>query len=368
MKIAFFHELPTGGARRATNMFASLLKSIHTIDLFTTQVIGNDEKQNYSNTFMFPFRAKVWKGNDWKTRAYKDTAELYALAKLHKQIAQKIDEKRYDIVFTNASQFLETPFILRFLQTPSAFYCHDPHYRMIYEDILGIPEGLNILDNIYERTNRFVRKYLDRQNFAAATYIIANSLFAKDQIKKTYGRESTLCYLGVDHMFFTPDERIKKDIDVLYIGSKQPLDGYKIVHTALSKLNKNIKTVALFGEENWVNDEEIRSLYRRAKMIVCTAYNEPFGLVPIEAMSCGTPVIAINEGGYRETVKDGQTGFLIERNPVILANKISWLLSHPKDAKQFGVQARQVVVQSWTWQKSAKQLENILKSWQPNKF
>jgi len=239
MKIAVFHELPVGGARRATNMFAPLLKHKHDVDLYTTQPLTPDEQKNYSHTFIFPFSAKVWKGHDWKTRLYKDTAELYKLAKLHEKIAQHINEKQYDIAFVQASQFLETPFILQFLSIPSVFYCHDPHYRMIYEEIVQ-PKGLSLVNEIYERTNRFVRKYLDRQNFAEATEIVANSKFAQRQIKKTYGRESSLCYLGVDETFFTPDNSIKKDIDVLYIGSKEPMDGYDLLDKALPLIKNNL--------------------------------------------------------------------------------------------------------------------------------
>ncbi|MDE2026170.1 MAG: glycosyltransferase family 4 protein [Patescibacteria group bacterium] len=360
MKIAVFHELPLGGARGATNIFASLLKQHHTIDLFTTQPLDPGEEHNFSHVLVFPFDARLWKGKDWKTRLYKDTFELYRLARHHEKIAQKINTGGYDVAFVQASQFLETPFILRFLAIPSSFYCHDPHYRMVYESIL-YPKNLDILHDLYERTNRFVRKQLDKQNFAAATQVIANSKFAQKQIEKSYGRESVVGYLGVDDKLFSPNPAVKKDIDVLYIGSKEPLDGYKFLANAVKLMPPKLTVKALFSEDTWIaNPTEMSNLYRRAKLVVCTAYDEPFGLVPLESMASGVPVIAVNEGGYPETVADRKTGFLIPRNTEILAEKITWLLAHPAQLHDLGIQGRKVIVQSWTWKASLANLEKLL--------
>ena len=63
-----------------------------------------------------------------------------------------------------------------------------------------------------------------------------------------------------------------------------------------------------------ITDEELVILYNKAKLVVYTPYMEPFGLVPLEAMSCGTPVVGVNEGGVMETVLNGKTGILVERN------------------------------------------------------
>lgn len=363
MKIAFFHELPQGGARKASNIFSSLLKKNHTIDLFTTLPVEPLEKQNYSHVYISPFVPKEWRGNDWKTRLYKDTLELYKLAIYHKKIAAKINKGKYNVAFVQASQFLETPFLLRFLTIPSAFYCHDPHYRMVYEPML-YPKDLDFLHDVYERTNRFVRKYLDKQNFASATKIIANSKFAQGQILKSYGRKSIVSYLGVNEKVFTPQPSVtNKDIDVLYIGSKEPLDGYDLVKKAVEQMPNKPHVYTLFSEDNWIKSEkEMSALYQRSKLVVCSAYNEPFGMVPLEAMASSVPVIAVNEGGYRETVIDRKTGFLIPRNPKTLAERISWLLSHPALLHDLGVQGRKVIVQSWTWQASTNSLEKILKA------
>ena len=59
----------------------------------------------------------------------------------------------------------------------------------------------------------------------------------------------------------------------------------------------------------WKSNEEIRQLYREATAVLLPG-REDFGMVPVEAQACGTPVVALDEGGARETVVDGQTGVL----------------------------------------------------------
>jgi len=63
---------------------------------------------------------------------------------------------------------------------------------------------------------------------------------------------------------------------------------------------------------HWASQETLDKLYAECKGFITTAHDEDFGLTPIEAMAYGKPVIATNEGGYKETVLDGKTGILID--------------------------------------------------------
>jgi glycosyltransferase involved in cell wall biosynthesis len=63
-----------------------------------------------------------------------------------------------------------------------------------------------------------------------------------------------------------------------------------------------------------IGEERLRELYRGARAVLCAAEREPFGLVPPEAMACGTPVLAVRDGGFAETVVDGETGWLLPRD------------------------------------------------------
>jgi glycosyltransferase involved in cell wall biosynthesis len=68
-------------------------------------------------------------------------------------------------------------------------------------------------------------------------------------------------------------------------------------------------TVEFLGS---VSDEELRDLYARAKALIYPAEDEDFGMVPIEAMAFGTPVIVHHSGGFLETVVEGKTGIFFE--------------------------------------------------------
>src|SRR5947208_961490 len=99
MKIAIFHELHKGGARRAVNEFAKRLKKNHVVNLYLVdEKVKKEEKTFFNSVFLYKFTPKKWNGGNWKVRLYKDSVELFRLYKLHKQIAQKINEQKYDVV------------------------------------------------------------------------------------------------------------------------------------------------------------------------------------------------------------------------------------------------------------------------------
>src|SRR5882724_11303150 len=369
MKIAIFHELPPGGARKATNEFAKELKKTHDVDLyFVDEQRDSDEENNYTSTYFYKFTPKIWQGNNWKIRFYKDTIELFKLYLLHKKIAAAIRKKNYDMLLVNASKYIESPFILRFSNIQKIFYLHDPHDRATYEQFLHKKIKISLLRQIYQKCNTFFRKILDKQNLNGADYFIANSKFTQEMFAKTYHKKSTVAYLGVDTVLFTP-KNIKKEFDILYIGSHQPVDDYTLLKDAVKILKKKPKIKTVFWEDEWITDfTKIRDLYRKTKIVVCTAYNEPLGLIPLEAMSCGVPVIAVNEGGYKETVIDGKTGYLVSRNAKMLAEKLSFLLANVAIRKKMGEDARQEALSRWTWKERIIYLEKIFERFHKNKF
>src|SRR5258708_3905124 len=131
MKIAFFHEVHAGGARKTVNEFGKRLKHKHTVDMY--YVDGkNDvaEEKNFHSVNFYKFTPKKWTGGNWKTKLYKDSIELIKLYNSHKKIARDIDIKKYDLVFIHPSKFTQAPFLLRFLKTKKIYYCQEP-LRMV---------------------------------------------------------------------------------------------------------------------------------------------------------------------------------------------------------------------------------------------
>ncbi|MGK5543881.1 glycosyltransferase [Streptomyces sp. URMC 127] len=109
-----------------------------------------------------------------------------------------------------------------------------------------------------------------------------------------------------------------------------------------------------------VPHEEMPSLIRSADVVLCTPVYEPFGIVPLEAMACGVPVIATDVGGHRDTVAHGETGLLVEPgSPEHLAQAVRGLLGAPQRLASFGRAGRARVLNRFTWDHVARGAEEV---------
>lgn len=337
MKIAVFHELPYGGARRVANDFSKELKKRHQVDEF---IVGekkdNSERDFFSRVHFYKFVEKKWLGSNWRVRLYKDTVELYRLYFLHRKIAKDIDKHKYDIVLVHPSKFTQAPFVLRFLKTHRVYYAHEV-YRIMYEKYFMMKHSGSILKDLYEFITRRIKKRIDRKNISYAQRIFVNSENTKKNVLKFYARKSIVCYPGIDRAFFKKG-KVKKKNDILFVGSTNDnTDGFFDLKNAIDRLGRKIRLEAVGNGNRWIEDKELLSLYARSKITFCGAHSEPFGLVPLEAIACGGRVIAVNEGGYRETAF-GNSTLLVERNVGAIANAIVKTLrkkSHPGGKSEF---------------------------------
>ena len=97
--------------------------------------------------------------------------------------------------------------------------------------------------------------------------------------------------------------------------------------------------------------ELLKYYYSAADIFLTTPLYEPFGITPLEAMACGTPVIGSNVGGVKFTVKDGETGYLVPPNdPDAIALTIAYLYQNPESRDRLSRQAVQRANQLFTWQ------------------
>lgn len=360
MKIAIFHELHNGGARRAANEFAQCLKKNHTVDLYIVDNEKNEKDSSfYTSVKLYTFIQKKWKGNNWKIRLYKDTVELYKIKKLHKKIAGDINEKNYDVVLVFPSRFTQAPFILNFLHPKSVYFAMEP-LRIVYDPTLQIPKSLDTPRYLYEKLNRINRKIIDKQNINKADTIIAPSKFSAAFSSRVYKKNVTVAYLGLNTNFFT-DTHAKREIDVLFIGSQDLFDGYIFFKQVLNNLHNKITVREVLFENEWLQDTQIRDLYRSTKILVATSYNELLGMIPLEAMGCGVVVLAVDEAGYKETIKNHINGYLITRDEKLFAKKIEYLMDNKPIMKLLSKNASQKIQKFWNWEERTKELERILK-------
>jgi D-inositol-3-phosphate glycosyltransferase len=110
----------------------------------------------------------------------------------------------------------------------------------------------------------------------------------------------------------------------------------------------------------------LKFYYAASDLFVTTPWYEPFGITPLEAMACGTPVIGANVGGIKYSVKDGETGLLVNpHNAVELAGAISDLLNDPAMLNEMGTNAIDRVNEHFTWAKVAQQISMVYRMMQP---
>ncbi len=97
--------------------------------------------------------------------------------------------------------------------------------------------------------------------------------------------------------------------------------------------------------------EDLRHYYGAADVAVSVPHYEPFGMTPLEAMACATPVVGARVGGIKTSVADGETGYLVPpRDPEALADRILRLLSDPPLRLRMGRAARRRIEEHYTWE------------------
>jgi D-inositol-3-phosphate glycosyltransferase len=108
---------------------------------------------------------------------------------------------------------------------------------------------------------------------------------------------------------------------------------------------------------------QLRYYYSAANVFVTTPWYEPFGITPVEAMACGTPVVGTAVGGIKTTVVDGETGYLVPPNdPDALAERLAWLHHHPQLAQRMGWAGMRRAYQHYTWRSVAEHVANVYES------
>lgn len=105
---------------------------------------------------------------------------------------------------------------------------------------------------------------------------------------------------------------------------------------------------------------ELLYYYSAADVFVTTPWYEPFGITPLEAMACATPVVGAAVGGIKSTVVDGQTGYLVPpRDPHALAARLATLHDNPALARQLGQEGLRRAYLLYTWRSVAEQIASI---------
>lgn len=109
--------------------------------------------------------------------------------------------------------------------------------------------------------------------------------------------------------------------------------------------------------------EQLKYYYAAADVFVSTPWYEPFGITPLEAMACGTPVIGAKVGGIKYSVAHGKTGFLVPpKDPETLSHKLKFLLDHEDLRLYMQRNSLKRVHEHFTWEKVAQQMDEVYRA------
>ncbi len=261
-------------------------------------------------------------------------------------------------------------------ETPCFWFCHEPsafiHVKK-WRDAIRSPLKRSIANALSP-----IFSIIDKKLVSRADKIFVNSKYSALSAEQVYQRKSIIIYPGVDTTFFSPGEFEKKEKIVLSVGHLSKFKNMDMLIDAFSRITLKDARLILIGDGeekdrlsqrihdlhledrakilSGLSDKEIRNIYRRSSVFVSCSKEEPFGIVILEAMACGTPVIADNSGGPTETVISGETGELIDCNRESLQNTLSSLLSDKDRLRRYSQRASQRVISEFSWDKSAESL------------
>lgn len=242
----------------------------------------------------------------------------YAVLPLMPYAVEQFDLSEFDIVISSSHSCAKG--IITKPRTLHISYCHSP-MRYVWDNWqeyflrFGIPWVLHgSAKRMLHRIRMWDRLAADRVDF-----FIANSQHVQARIKKYYRRDAEVIYPPIETETFTPGA--KKGNYFLAVGRLTPYKRFDLLVECFNELKLPLIIVGTGKEEarlrarahhfitfvGSVSDEELRQLYQGSLGLIFPQ-TEDFGITPLEAMSCGKPVIAYSEGGALETVHEEKTG------------------------------------------------------------
>uniref|UniRef100_A0A183E082 Alpha-1,3/1,6-mannosyltransferase ALG2 n=1 Tax=Gongylonema pulchrum TaxID=637853 RepID=A0A183E082_9BILA len=229
---------------------------------------------------------------------------------------------------------------------PLLFYCHFPD------------QLLTERKSLFKKLYRIFIDSLEGWTTAMADIICVNSEFTREVVRRTFPG------LAAHHLHV-----LYPTINVQFFDSSTTASLKELPQTArhiflsINRFERK-KNIALalqaFGLLDNLADEEKLELLRCATAVLYTPSNEHFGIVPVEAMYMRCCVIAPNNGGPRESIIDGETGFLVNADADSFAEKMSVLVTDKHRARAMGDAGRERVLSIFTMESFAKKLESLM--------
>lgn len=219
--------------------------------------------------------------------------------------------------------------------------------------------------------------------------IVAVSRFERDTIVDRYGADAerfTIVHPGTDTQTFRPSDSGREPY-VVFAGRLQPLKGADLAIRALAEIPPSTRPrLVIAGEpasdfkdysaeirrlvteldlEDFIDyrgslsREDLARLLGAAQMLLNPSHSETYGIINVEAAACGTPVIASRVGGMVDSVRDGETGYLMPtRNPLRWAQAMTRILEKPELRNELGAASRRFA-EGRGWREVARELADV---------
>ena len=404
MRIAVWHNLPSGGGARAMQMHIDgLLARGHFIEVWGSNPTAsgfltfpqsvNCHTVPLERSEAFSFRQQI------ASCFFLEDSNLKAMKAHALQCANEINAGDFDIVFLNSCFYYAAPLIAPYLEKPTVLYLGEP-FRPFYEaqpnllwqapDFQGIKwlrrsYWKSFWFDLYQIRKARVQVREERKAIDAVNTLLLNSVFSQESTQRVYNRMGEVCYLGIDTSLFYPTYTLQNPDKpyVIGVGNLVFHKNASFAITAISLIDKkhrpklvwvsNMKEKKLVGElkeqakrlevdfeiKEMIPDELLITLLQGASAMVYTSILEPFGLAPLEANACGTPVVALRQGGVRETILEGWNGFLCLSEKE-MAQKIELLVRDKVLRQKMGEQSVKEIQQKWTVEAAITRFEEVL--------
>ena len=314
MKIALVHDYikDAGGAERVLKSISEIYPQAQIYTAF--RIKGSQADQMFTGKKIvespLAFILRPW-------RLYSPLRFLIPL------IWGSIDLSKYDLVITSTSNYIARGFKVS-PKTKVVAYCHTPP-RFLYGFKTGIDWRKNVFIRIYGELIAHFLRFFDHSSAQKINYWIANSNNVRDRIWKFYRKESTVIYPPINVKEIISANKNTKKKDFFLIASR--LVGTKGIMEAIEASNKLNVPLKIIGKADGftsvedtlkakggssvtflgrVSDHELWKYYGEARGFIALARDEDFGMTVVEAQAAGTPVIAFNGGGFKESVIDGK--------------------------------------------------------------
>jgi glycosyltransferase involved in cell wall biosynthesis len=309
MKIALVHDylLEAGGAERVLRVLS---------EMYPEAPIYTALTKNGTAKALFHDRKIIESTWGWLLKIGRSYSYFRFLLPL---VWGSMDLTKYDLVFTSCSGYIARGFKVR-NDTKVIAYCHTPP-RWLYG--YDTPTGAQTKwwgKAFMWIVGPFVR-YFDFQSAQRVNIWIANSKEVAKRIEKFYRKPSIVVYPPIEIDSSASVGMTKRENYYLMISRIVGGKGIAEASRAFKKIGIKLKIVGEIVDTKLaqqveslgrVDDSELAGLYARAKGFVALARDEDFGMTVVESMAYGTPVLAYNGGGYKETVISGVNGVLID--------------------------------------------------------